>query len=109
MKIIKKASEFQYTLKSGKWYSSDILMLYICNKNQEMNRIGIAVGKKVGKSVVRNRMKRLIREAYRKYEEQVVTGHDFIIILKNKIDAEKITFSDVCRNIEKCLKRANLM
>ena len=57
--------------RRGKSFSTDILVLYIFKNNrntvdgQEINRVGISVSKKVGKSVVRSRVKRLISESYR--------------------------------------------
>lgn len=70
--------------------------------NKDINRVGIAVGKKVAKSVKRNRIRRVIREAYRLNENRILTGYDIVIMWKSKNDINDISFS----NIERCIINA---
>lgn len=109
MIIIKENSEFQHVLKHGKWFNSDVLTMYICKKEQEINRVGVAVGKKAGKSVIRNHLKRLIREAYRINEGKLVLGYDIVFIWKSNNKIEEIDFHVVEKNLIKCLNKADLM
>ena len=50
------------------------LVMYVMDNQSEKNRLGISVSKKVGNSVVRHRLKRLIRESYRLHEQEFQTG-----------------------------------
>ena len=58
------------------------LVLYVCGNGMGKNRIGISVSKKVGNSVVRHRLKRVIKEAYRLNEERFTAGWDLVVIAR---------------------------
>ena len=62
---LKRNSDFQRVYREGKSYANHYLVLYVLQNQTERNRLGISVSKKVGNSVVRHRMARLIRESYR--------------------------------------------
>ena len=109
MMILKENSEFQYVLKHGKWYGSELLMLYICEKEQNFNRVGVAVGKKAGKSVIRNYLKRLIREAYRVNDLDLVSGYDIVIVWRSSAKTNVVDFHIVEKNLLKCFKKADLL
>lgn len=110
MNIIKKSTEFQHVFKSGKWYSADVLMIYIVKNNQEFNKVGIAVGKKVSnRSTKRNRMKRLIKEAYRLNENSLQSGYNIVIVCKSGVDVGTINYDIVQSELMKCFEKANLL
>lgn len=79
---LKKNKEFQTVYKSGSSCANKYLIMYIYENQMQKNRIGISVSKKVGNSVVRHRIKRLIRESYRLNEQKFKTGYDVIIIAR---------------------------
>ena len=62
---LKKNHQFQFVYKYGKSYANKYLVMYVKENGLDKNRIGISVSKKVGNSVVRHRVKRLVRECYR--------------------------------------------
>ena len=76
---LKKYGDFQRVYKRGRSYANKYLIMYI--RKQE-NRIGISVSKKVGNSVVRHRITRLIRESYRLNEQKFVGGLDIVVIAR---------------------------
>lgn len=80
MESLKKNSEFQTVYKEGKSLANKYLVMYVKKNETGKNRIGISVSKKVGNSVVRHRITRLIRESYRLNEEKFETGYDFVLI-----------------------------
>ncbi|MEG2338059.1 MAG: ribonuclease P protein component [Clostridium sp.] len=81
---IKRNSHFRYIYNRGKSLSNDTLVLYRIKNNKPVSRLGISVSKKVGNSVVRNKVKRLIRECYRVNRGSYKTGFDFIFIARQK-------------------------
>ena len=71
---LKRNSDFQRVYREGKSYANRYLVLYVLQNQTERNRLGISVSKKVGNSVVRHRMARLIRESYRLQEDMFNSG-----------------------------------
>ena len=79
---LKKNSDFQLVYKTGISYANKYLVMYIRKNDLIYNRIGISVSKKVGNSVVRHRMSRLIRESYRLNEKNFEKGYDIVIVVR---------------------------
>ena len=77
-----KNKDFQFIYKKGKSYANKYLVMYVLENNTEENRLGISVSKKVGNSVVRHRITRLIRESYRLQESKFHNGYDIVIIAR---------------------------
>ena len=67
---LKSNRDFKNVYSSGKSYANKYLVMYVLKNNTEENRLGISVSKKVGNSVVRHRITRLIRESYRLNEKE---------------------------------------
>ena len=57
--------------------------MYVLKNNTENNRIGISVSKKVGNSVIRHHITRLVRESYRLHEDMFDSGLDIVVIRKS--------------------------
>ena len=79
---LKKNKDFQIVYKKGKSLANRYLVMYVMQNGTERNRVGISVSKKVGNSVVRHRLTRLIRESYRLSEEHFRSGYDLIVIAR---------------------------
>ncbi len=79
---LKKNHQFQTVYKKGVSRANKYLIMYIMENGTEGNRIGISVSKKVGNSVVRHRVTRLIRETYRLHENLFNSGLDIVIIAR---------------------------
>ena len=79
---LKKNHQFQSVYKNGKSYANKYLIMYIMENGLDKNRIGISVSKKVGNSVVRHRVTRLVRESYRLQEGVFNSGLDIVIIAR---------------------------
>ena len=73
---LKKTREFQKVYKRGKSFANKYLVMYILTNERTENRLGISVSKKVGNSVVRHRLTRLIRESYRLNKDLFIKGID---------------------------------
>ena len=79
---LKKKQDFQQVYKKGTSSVHRYLVMYVLPNGSKRNRLGISVSKKVGNSVVRHRITRLIRECYRLNEERFVPGYDFIVVAR---------------------------
>ena len=80
---IKNNSDFLKAYRHGKSYANRYLVMYVRKNDLDRNRYGITVSKKVGNSVVRHRVTRLIRESIRLNVEKFENGYDIVIIARN--------------------------
>lgn len=106
---LKKNNEFQRVLQKGKWYSGDLISIYILKNSKSTNFLGIAVGKKAGKAVKRNRIKRIIRESYRQYEEKIDIGHTMVVVWKSKSSFENLNLCTIKQDMLKCFSKAGIL
>ncbi|MCR5836553.1 MAG: ribonuclease P protein component [Lachnospiraceae bacterium] len=79
---LKKNQNFQKVYALGKSKANKYLIMYVLENNLSKNRLGIQVSKKVGNSVVRHRLTRLIRESYRLNKEMFNSGLDIVVIAR---------------------------
>jgi len=91
---IKKNSDFQKVYKNGKSLANKYLVMYVLKNDLCENRLGISVSKKVGNSVIRHRVTRLIRESYRLNCSRFKDGYDIIIVAR--ITAKGKSYDDIC-------------
>ncbi len=80
---LKKNHQFQFVYKNGRSYANKYLVMYIKENGLEKNRLGISVSKKVGNSVVRHHITRLVRESYRLHESVFNSGLDIVIVARS--------------------------
>ena len=79
---LKKNMDFRSVYHEGKSYGNRFLVMYVRRTGGSTNRLGISVSKKVGNSVVRHHLTRLIRESYRLNEEEFDGGLDVVVIAR---------------------------
>ena len=80
---LKKNSDFQKVYRQGKSYANRYLVMYVLENHTEGNRLGISVSKKVGNSVIRHHLTRLIRESYRLHEDMFNSGLDIVVVARS--------------------------
>lgn len=90
---LKKNHQFQFVYKNGKSYVNKYLVMYVKENGTEKNRIGICVSKKVGNSIVRHRVTRLVRESYRLQEAMFNSGLDIVVVARN--NAASVGYSEI--------------
>ena len=83
------------------------LVMYILPNDQMYSRIGISVSKKVGNSVVRHRIKRLIKESYRLNIDKIASGYDIIVIAR--YSAKGKNFSEIESALLHLCQRFNIV
>mgnify|MGYP002605160752 CR=1 FL=1 len=95
---LKRNADFQNVYKNGKSYANRCLVMYVLENQTGRNRLGISVSKKVGNSIVRHRVTRLIRESYRLQEDMFNSGLDMVVI------ARKSAKDKTCQDIGSALQ-----
>ena len=79
---LKKNRDFQHVYRTGVSFANRLLVMYVKENKTETNRIGISVSKKVGNSVIRHHLARLIRESYRLQEDMFDSGLDIVVVVR---------------------------
>ena len=79
---LKKSKDFQNVYNKGNSYANRLLVMYVLENHTDKNRLGISVSKKVGNSVVRHRLTRLIRESYRLNSNMFNSGLDIVVVVR---------------------------
>ena len=90
---LKKNEQFRFVYKNGRSYANKYFIMYVKENGLDKNRIGISVSKKVGNSVVRHRITRLVRESYRLHESVFNSGLDIVIVARS--NAASASFGEV--------------
>ena len=81
---LKKNKDFHIVYNYGDSKADSYLVMYVRPNGLNENRLGISVSKKVGNSVVRHHLTRLIRESYRLHEEMFNSGLDIVVVVRNR-------------------------
>ena len=104
---IKAPHLFRRAYSKGKSAATPTLVLYARPNGLAKNRLGLTVGTKVGKAVVRNRTRRRIRESYRLREDGLKTGYDLVFVARSA--AANAPFGELDRHMGSLLKRLELL
>ncbi|WP_333860963.1 ribonuclease P protein component [Clostridium sp.] len=105
---LKKNAEFRAVYKRGKSFSNNLLVVYLYINKKSINRLGVSVSKKVGKSVVRNRIKRLIKESVRLNSSciKVENGYDLVFIARKASSGK--SYVEINNSVKNLIRKAGL-
>lgn len=104
---VKKNAEFQKIFKHGKSFANRQFVVYLLPKEeQEEFRIGLSVSKKVGNAVVRNQIKRFIRQSFLEMKDEVNQKMDYVIIARKQ--AASLDFHESKKSLQHVLKVAKM-
>lgn len=83
-KTLKLNKEFKRLYYRGKSHVKSNIVVYVMPNRRDFNRLGLTCSKAVGKAVLRNRVKRLMRESYRLLEDNIKMGYDVVIVARSR-------------------------
>ena len=81
---LKENYEFRRVYSKGKSGVSPLLVVYARPNRRGRNRLGVTVSTKLGKAVVRNRVRRRLREIYRLAQPELRQGYDFVLVARTR-------------------------
>ena len=99
--------DFKYLYRKGKSTGAKHLVMYCRKGARGQNILGITVTKKLGNAVVRNRIRRLIRESYRAYEDSMALGYKIVVVARSA--AVGADFCAVKRDMQYLLKKSGII
>lgn len=76
---VRRQTDFVRVYANDAFVADDVLVVRGCGNELDISRLGLSISRKVGSAVVRNRWKRLLREAFRRQRSQLPRGYDFVI------------------------------
>lgn len=104
---LKKNYEFLNVYHHGKSIANRHLVIYLIKNDLSYNRFGISVSKKVGNSVIRHRVTRLIRESIRLNCDRIESGYDIVIVARYSVKNEG--FISVEKSLLHLMKLHNIL
>lgn len=108
METLKKKKDFDEVFQNGKSIASKYLVFYWNPNNKDNNRYGFSISKRIGKAVVRNKLKRRLKEIIRTdIESNYSKGYDIIIIARNPVNS--LDFHGIKKDLKKLYRRAGLV
>lgn len=108
-KMMKKNYEFRKVLSKGKYFSGNYIEAFILKNNLSYNFLGLAVSTKAGKAVRRNYIKRLIRENYKRVEENISSGYSLVFLWKKKADSKEACYKNIKEDMDNIIKKSNIL
>ena len=89
---LKKNYEFRNILNKGSFYSGKYIQAFIFKNNKSLNYIGLAISSKTANAVTRNNIKRLLRENYKNFEENLKFGYSIVFLWNKKTDIKQADY-----------------
>ncbi len=103
---LKKNKEFNYVYRKGKSVANRYLVLVYLKRKTDDLKVGFSVSKKIGKAVVRNQVRRRLKEALRQVMDEVSPNTLMVLIARPGIT--ELDFKAVQQNVKHILKKAAL-
>lgn len=103
---LNKRRDFKRVFDEGISFAGNYVVVYIIYNNENFLRVGIPVSKKMGFAVKRNRIKRLIKEAFRYSDNVPSEGYDIVLLPRSSMKKD-IKCQVVLEDISKVMKEIN--
>ena len=103
---LKKNKHFKYVYKHGETKSYNVLLFTFVKSRVQEPKVGFSVSKKIGKSVVRNKVKRRLRSAFCELYPHIKKNHNYIFTAKPGI--EKLSYSEIKDNMKQLFVKSGM-
>ena len=103
---LKKNQDFRIVFNKGKSRANKHFVMYVLKNDTDKNYLGISVSKKVGNSVIRHKIKRLLKESYRLHENLFNSGLNIVIIARK--GSEELDYYQVEKSLMHLMKLHNI-
>jgi ribonuclease P protein component len=104
--IIQKNNDFSKIIEKNKPYKNNYFTVFVEKNNQNNYRFGISIGKKVGNAVIRNKIKRQIKNILDTLNYKIIPEYDCIIIVKSNII--NLSFNQIKEELIIVLNKVNI-
>ena len=105
---IKKNEEFQYIFKKGRSFANRQLVIYYTYAPEQIHfRVGISVGKRIGNAVMRNKIKRYIRESIHALENKIVSHINLIVVARQP--TKHLGYHEIQKSLLHLLRKQKLL
>lgn len=104
---LRRRQDFRAVLRAGRRYANRLVALYVLARGEGPSRIGITTGRHIGPAVVRNRVRRRLREASRAQARMLAPGLD--VVLVGRSEALEADFARLAGAVTDVLVQAGLM
>ena len=104
--VLRKKKDFSDIYSKGKSIGEKYVVLFVRRNNLGYNRTAFLASRKVGKSVLRKRARRVMKESYRELEKDLEKGYDMIWIARNTI--VNLKCADVKKSMEAALRKSGI-
>lgn len=105
--VLRNTRQFNQVYKKGKSIVNRHVVMYYKKNQLGYNQVGFSVSKKVGKAVVRNRVKRLMKESFRLNEEKLIQGYDIVFVAR--VRCKDSSYKEIEKAMLNCFKSGKLM
>ena len=104
---LKKRYQFNYVYKNGTHFSSSALVLYVTSSRTKDIKVGFAVTKKIGKAVVRNAVRRRLREIVQKHLPKLKQNYNIILVARDNV--ADFSFENLDKQFSNLILKADLL
>lgn len=104
---LRQAEDFERLRREGHTYRHPFIILSLAANHLDHNRYGFVTGRRIGKAVVRNRVRRRLREVVRHHHQQLKPGYDVVIIARPLIVNQ--SYAEIHLALSQTFDRAGLL
>ncbi len=100
---VRRGADFRRAYAQGRWAGNHALAVYVVENGLGWSRVGLSVGRRVGKAIQRNRLRRRLREVFRLMRPTLPSGLDIIFVARGLPQAN---YHDLARRVTKLVAKA---